>query len=171
MTMRVTHQRIIDAWLAGRAAYNHGASRDGNGRILRFWTDGAVLYSYAMPIARRLRVPPTATVRYELVERGRCPSATTRAHLDAARTACSRWDGERWHREAIRWVQAVHVPSVRAPRARVERGRCLSFDRHGAGQVRCAKPAGHAGLHAADASPDVVCKKWDDATEAKPFQY
>jgi hypothetical protein len=86
--MRRNVEKVFAAWTAGRAAI--GDSK----RTIS--TDGAVLYSYAMPIARRL---PNG--RVEMVERGRAPTATTRAQLSAVRTEL-----------AIREVKVTFVQSL-----------------------------------------------------------
>lgn len=73
--MRKNIRAVIQAFLAGRPAV--GDSRR------TCWTDGAILYSYAMPIGWREhpKYGCVAVVAYECA-----PTATTRSHVRALET-------------------------------------------------------------------------------------
>ena len=67
--MRLNMKHALNAFIGGRSA-NEGTIR----------TDGVVLYSYALPIARRLGADD-----YLILDKNESPSKTTSAHINQAR--------------------------------------------------------------------------------------
>ena len=86
--MRKNHSQIIQSWVAKQNDAVSGRRIDGNGTVIRFWTDGITIYSYQMPIAEFCNGGKDRT-RIRMVERERCPSNTTRAHWDAIHYVCT----------------------------------------------------------------------------------
>lgn len=83
--MRKAHDRVIQAFIAGKPAHDTIPKTLMNGErgtVSRLHTDGVTLYSYRMAIAKRV-LPRRVGVRYVLVKRSKCPTATTRAHLQS----------------------------------------------------------------------------------------
>lgn len=77
--MRKNIRLVIDAWKAGNYA---------NGDTCH--TDGKTVWSYNLPIAHRndqgqVFIIPRKSTR------------TTNMQITACQTACSEWDGDKWH--------------------------------------------------------------------------
>ena len=76
--MRKAHEQAIKAFVDGKAAHDVMQEQVGAYRI---WTDGSILYSYKMPIAKR--IARGKRLAFELVNYEQAPTATTRAHVHA----------------------------------------------------------------------------------------
>lgn len=79
--MRKAHKKVIEAFMEGKPAHDVVPTRLFNGDIgtvSRLHTDGKVLYSYRMAIAKRSKQG-----RFVLVKRSECPSNTTRSQLQS----------------------------------------------------------------------------------------
>jgi hypothetical protein len=76
--MHKTHETIIKAFVRGEPAHDVMQKEVGAYRIS---TDGSILYSYRMPIAKR--IARGKQVSFQLVDYAQAPTATTRAHVRA----------------------------------------------------------------------------------------
>jgi hypothetical protein len=76
--MRKAHEKVIKAFSRGELAHDVLQKEVGAYRI---WTDGIQLFSYLMPIAKR--IAHGKRVSFQLVDYSQAPTATTRAHIRA----------------------------------------------------------------------------------------
>jgi hypothetical protein len=86
-------------------AFRYGKYAKGDSKAT-CWTDGTTIYSYQMPIARRVRRPGRRSGILQIVEYDRAPSATTRSQLAAVRNAF-KYDFVENLNYKITWVQKI----------------------------------------------------------------
>ena len=96
--MRANVKKVYEAWLAG-------TSKKGDSKAT-VWTDGTTVYSYSLPIARKMRGRFVVLERERAKKPGGGISPTTRSQIDAIRTQL-KIDGHK-----VSFVEAVTATSI-----------------------------------------------------------